>query len=554
MLFSQLSKSWDLIIIGGGITGAGVFREAARMNLKVLLIEQRDFAWGTSSRSSKLIHGGLRYLREGQFLLTREAVQERERLLKEAPGLVEPLEFLVPVYKDRGPGKWMLEAGLSLYDLIAYKRQHRFYPPEEFFQLAPHLDQKLLEGGFLFHDAQVDDARLVLRLIQEGISCGGVALNYTSASKLLHSADGTVNGVRVEEAETGIRQDMTCRLVVNATGIWAERFQSPPDSHLHLRPLRGSHLVYSRRALPFDRAISFIHPDDGRAQFIIPWEGAVVVGTTDLDHHQDLDGEPQTTAEEVIYLVKGLARLLPALDFSLQHCRSAWAGIRPVLSKGEVSPSHESRQHMVWEKKGLVTVTGGKLTIFRKMARDVLKSMKPYITEVALPDESDPALFPIPDTPASDVGLPEDPWRILRGRYGSRATELVTEARKEDLAPIPDTRTLWAELAFAARNEQVKHLDDLLLRRVRIGLQSPRGGKAHMKRIQKLCRPYLDWNGARWKNEIRRYGRIWESAYALPPGLSAHLPDHKPGSISRIKRLLETVTCKTHRSIDLLSL
>ncbi|KPJ78836.1 MAG: hypothetical protein AMJ54_01760 [Deltaproteobacteria bacterium SG8_13] len=554
MQLAQLSTSWDLIIIGGGVTGAGVFREAARMKLQVLLIEQRDFAWGTSSRSSKLIHGGLRYLREGQLLLTREAVQERERLLREAPGLVEPLEFLVPVYKDRGPGKWILEAGLSLYDLIAAKRQHRFYPAEEFFHLAPHLDQKLLEGGFLFHDAQVDDARLVLRLIQEGISSGGVALNYTVADKLLHSADGSVIGIRTADSETGYRRDLNCRLVVNATGIWAERFQPSPDPQRHLRPLRGSHLVYSPRSLPFNRAVSFLHPDDGRALFIIPWESVVLVGTTDLDHQQDLAVEPHATEEEVIYLVKALAKLLPALDFSLQNCRSAWAGIRPVLSKGGVSPSAESRQHILWEQKGLVTVTGGKLTIFRKMARDVLKKMKPYFPENPLPGDNDPVLFPIPDIPSTDVGLPEKPWRILCGRYGSRALELVGEARPESLMPIPGTRTLWAELPFAARHEQVRHLDDLLLRRVRIGMQSLRGGMPHIKRIQKLCRPYLGWDGTRWKQEISRYKQIWESYYALPPGLAKHLPGHKPDMISRIRQLWEAMTHSTRGGNGLLSL
>ena len=554
MQLSQLSTTWDLIIIGGGITGAGVFREAARMKLRVLLIEQQDFAWGTSSRSSKLIHGGLRYLREGQFLMTREAVQERERLLKDAPGLVEPLEFLVPVYKDSGPGKWMLEAGLSLYDLIASRRRHRFYAPEAFFQLAPHLDQKRLEGGFLFHDAQVDDARLVLRLIQEGVSCGGVAINYTRVVNLLQGSDDSVSGVRAEEQKTRTRRDLTCRLVVNATGIWSTAFQSPPDPQLHLRPLRGSHLVYSRKALPFERAVSFMHPDDGRALFIVPWEGVVVVGTTDLDHHQDLDTEPQATAEEILYLVKGLARLLPALDFSLQHCCSVWAGIRPVLSKGPVSPSKESRQHSLWQQKGMITVTGGKLTIFRKMARDVLKAMKPYFPEHPLPDENDPVFFPISDSLPSGIELPQPTWRTLIGRYGSRAAELVGEARPEDLLTIPDTRTLWAELAFAARREQVKHLDDLLLRRVRIGLQLPQGGGAHLKRIQQLCRPHLDWGGRRWKNEIERYRKIWQTYYALPPGLTAPFAVRKPGVFSRIWHMVKTISPKFHRKVGLVSL
>jgi len=212
-----IRKNWDLVIIGGGITGAGIFRETVRMDLNVLLVEQQDFAWGTSSRSSKLVHGGLRYLKEGKIFLTRDSIKERERLLKEAPGLVEPLGFWVPVYKDRGPGKWTLEAGLSVYDLIAKKRQHKFYDVQEFVKLVPHIDQKGLTGAFQFFDALVDDARLVLRLITEAIKSGGHALNYTSVETINRNDQGEVIGVTIKDVETNETKALSTSAVIKTS-------------------------------------------------------------------------------------------------------------------------------------------------------------------------------------------------------------------------------------------------------------------------------------------------------------------------------------------------
>jgi len=202
MQMKNLQENWDLVVIGGGITGAGVFREATRMGLKVLLVERMDFAWGTSSRSTKLVHGGLRYLKDGHPLLTKTSVEERERMLKEAPGLVEQVGFLMPVYRGISPGKWSLDIGLILYDLMAREKQHRFYDTKEFSTLTPHLKRKGLAGGFFFFDAQTDDARLVLRLINEAIASSGCALNYTAAREILRNGDGRVTGIVIEDTET----------------------------------------------------------------------------------------------------------------------------------------------------------------------------------------------------------------------------------------------------------------------------------------------------------------------------------------------------------------
>ena len=505
MNLESLPENWDLIIIGGGITGAGILRKAVRMNLRVLLVEQKDFAWGTSSRSSKLVHGGLRYLKEGHFLLTRDSVIERERLLKEAPGLVKPLWFLIPVYKGRGPGRLLLEAGLSLYDLIAHKDQHRFYSTSEFLKLVPHIDQNDLIGGFRFFDAQVDDARLVLRLISEAVQLGGAALNYTTAVRINRDFKGEVIGIEVKDTETNEVKTLSTRAVINATGAWAEMLHPLQDSSIHLRPLRGSHLIFPSRILPIDKAISFIHPSDNRAISAIPWEGAVLVGTTDLDHKEDLSIEPTITKEEITYLMKGVRAIFPQLNISVKDCISNFAGIRPVIGKGELSPSRESREHIIWEDKGLVTITGGKLTTFRKLAEDALMKAKPFLPAVQFSKHNDPIFLPVPEVPEESYDLSLDVWRNLYGRYGELANELVKISIPRDRTAIPGTRTLWAELPFVAKNEQVRHLTDLLLRRVRIGLLTPNGGKEHLSRIEKLCSPVLPWDRKRWKQEIEMY-------------------------------------------------
>jgi len=538
MNLETLPEEWDLIVVGGGVTGAGILREAARMNLRVLLLEQKDFAWGTSSRSSKLIHGGLRYLKEGRFLLTRDAVKERERLLKDAPGLVKQLEFLVPIFKDRGPGKWTLEAGLSIYDLIAHKRQHRFYPPAEFIKLLPYIDQKELDGGFSFFDAQVDDARLVLRLISEAVQFGGRALNYTKAASINRNSEGQVIGIDAEDTETRQAKTLATRAVINATGVWAEMLHPSPDPKLHLRPLRGSHLIFSCRVLPIDYAVSFIHPADSRAVFVIPWEGVVLVGTTDLDHRADLSFEPAASKEEVSYLMEGLRALFPSFDISLKNILATFAGVRPVLSEGKLAPSAESREHVVWKDKGLVTITGGKLTTFHKLALDALKAAKPFFPPVTFPDPNDPLFLPVPRAPQESYGLSQDMWQNLFGRYGQDADELVRTSAPEDLTVIPGTHTLWAELPFAAKHEQVRHLSDLLLRRVRIGLLTPRGGKAYFRRIQELCKPVLPWSRKQWKQEIKMYFQQLKRAHAIPAKLTEELYRREPPSIVEFRAFL----------------
>jgi len=510
-----IGEDWDLIIIGGGITGAGILREAVRYGLRTLLLEQKDFAWGTSSRSSKLVHGGLRYLKQGRFLLTRSAVKEREALLREAPGLVDPLKFCVPVFSGQSPGKWALETGLTMYDLIAGKKEHRYEDKTRFASAIPGLRQAGLAGGFSFFDARSDDTRLVLRLINDAVAHGGWALNYTRAARLNRDSRGRLVGVQAADAETGRVRDLTARAVINATGVWVEALHGSSKKGYRLRPLRGSHLIFPAEKLPVPCGISYMHPEDNRAVFIVPWEGAVLAGTTDLDHKESLDREPAITAAEARYLMQGIRALFPELRLSLRDCRASFAGVRPVLSRGHRAPSAESREHGIWVEEGLVSVTGGKLTTFRRLAWEALTAARPFLPEFTTGSRS-PAFekIPVPEMPGHPLSA--EALRRLYGRYGMAARRITENANSADCACITGTRTLWAELPHVAVHESARHLEDILLRRVRLGLLLDRGGLTQMDRIRALLAPVLAWDASRWALEIENYRKCWERSYAPP--------------------------------------
>ncbi|MFQ5435889.1 MAG: glycerol-3-phosphate dehydrogenase/oxidase, partial [Anaerolineae bacterium] len=397
----------DLLIIGGGITGAGILREGTRLGLRCLLVEQRDFAWGTSSRSSKLVHGGLRYLKEGRLGLTLASVQEREQLLAEGPGLIDPLGFLLATYEGDKGGRWLYQAGLTVYDLLALQWSHRHYDADDFRMLAPHLTAVGLKGGFRYGDAQTDDARLVLRVIQEAVADGGAALNYAAVRALVQDEDGRVSGAVVEDVLAGETAVIRAKVVVNATGAWADRLRADVGGQPRIRPLRGSHLIFPQWRFPVAQAVSFLHPADGRPVFIFPWEGVTLIGTTDVDHHDDLDAEPGISPAEVAYLMAAIESQFPGLGITLDDVISSYAGVRPVIGTGKDDPSEESRDHVVWQESGLLTVTGGKLTTFRLIALDALKAAHHLLPEMPEPDEETPVLDGVDEALPGGKGLDE---------------------------------------------------------------------------------------------------------------------------------------------------
>ncbi|UVE16426.1 glycerol-3-phosphate dehydrogenase/oxidase [Pseudomonas sp. LS44] len=507
------AREWDLIVIGGGISGAGILREAARRGWKCLLIEQRDFAWGTSSRSSKMVHGGLRYIAKGQWRLTRDSVHERQRLLDEAPGLVEPLSFVMAHYRGGFPGPKVLGGLLALYDAMAGKRNHLYYPLQQLRYLAPGLKDEALRGGTRFFDAVTDDARLVLRVLDEARGDGGEALNGLKVIELLR-ADGRVNGVLAEDAESGQRLTFRSRVVAQATGAWATRLAHAAGGE-QIRPLRGSHLLLPGWRLPLAHAFSFMHAEDKRPVFAFPWEGATVLGTTDLDHRDSLDEDARISAAEVDYLLAACGQQFPAAHIGRADVLSTWAGVRPVVGDGTPGrkPSDEKREHALWSEPGCVTLAGGKLTTFRLLGLEVLRACA---AQLGLTIEDHGATVFRAQPKVELPGLSLFQQRRLAGRHGRQLPRLAELLAELGHACIGASDTLWAELALAAEQELVLHLDDLLLRRTRIGLLVACGAAAELPGIRALCQGRLGWSDARWDEEERRYLALWRSCYSLP--------------------------------------
>ena len=516
-IWSELDHPWDVIVIGGGITGAGVLRQAAHLHLRVLLVEKKDFSWGTSSRSTKLVHGGLRYLAQGQYSVTRESVRERERLVKEAPGLIDPLSLLFPVYQGASPNRRMAAAALAVYDYFGHKWAHRYYKGDDFVLLAPHLSGEGLQGGYRYFDAVTDDSRLVLRIVREAVRAGGVALNYAAADKLLLDASGKVKGIVLRDVVSGRTLELQSRVVINATGAWADALRQQVGGAPRVRPSRGSHFLFPAWRAPVAQAITLFHPRDRRPVFVIPWEGATLAGTTDLDHRQPLDDEPCAEEVEIEYVLEALSLRFPALRLIAEDIMTSFAGVRPIVASGQgVDPHKESRAHVVLEENGLITITGGKLTTFRPMALDVMQAVRRLWPDMPPLDGNLLMLDPVLSTLAGTEMLDSAARRRLLGRHGADAAALVTAAAPGELEQIPGTASLWAELRWAARDEAVVHLDDLLLRRVRLGLLLPQGGVPLLERIRGIVQPELGWDDARWAAEAAAYTGLWQRAYSLP--------------------------------------
>ena len=518
-LISSVSETKvDVIVVGGGITGAGILQELARRGLKSVLLEQKDFAWGTSSRSTKMVHGGLRYLKEGNISLTRESVLERENLIRELPGLVTNKTFILPFYKEKWLSRLTLHLGLIVYDFLSRTWRKHICSLSEMEKRAPHVDQKDLKGGFLVHDAVTDDARLTTRVLAEAIKNGATAINYCQVKTLLKE-NNRVCGVVFQDCETETSHQIKAQLVINATGAWADRLRTEVQKKNkdRIRPLRGSHLVLSAEKLPLVDNISMIHPRDGRPLIALAWEGRILAGTTDVDHEKNLDKEAAISADEVLYILEALNHQFPTLDIQPLDIISTQAGIRPVIDTKKENPSAESRDHAIWNEDGLLTVTGGKMTTFRAIALDALKVAQQVIGKLPDLDKKQTIFEKTPDLKLLEprVLSPEIGQRLV-GRYGFYAIQIVKDAQEGELSLIPGTLTIWAELRWAARHELIVHLDDLLLRRTRLGLLLRDGGKAEMIQIQKICQSELGWDSSKWKEEVLRYFDLWQKYYCLP--------------------------------------
>ena len=519
-IWSGIDQPWDLLIIGGGITGAGVLRHAVTAGLKALLVEARDFAFGTSSRSSKLIHGGFRYLRNKQIKVTKESVREREWILREAPNLVTPLSFLLPNFERYHFPSWKLGLGVVLYDLLAPKWDHRKYNGVKLLGACPSLNRQGLLGGFQYYDAVMDDARVLLRILRESVQAGGTALSYARAESLLRTGDGRVCGAVLRDMASpdGTTAEVKAKVVVNASGAWSDEIRNQLGQPARLRRLRGSHLTFARAKLPFNQAVTLFHPRDGRAMFVIPWEGTTIVGTTDIDHDPDLDKryvEPFASGDEISYMIEAVSFLFPGLGLTEKDIISSFSGLRPVIHTGASSPSKESRAHALWEEDGLITITGGKYTTFRVMSRQTIDRVLARLNKPGT--TIDKRIFN-PLVHLSAFSLDASTLAYVAGRHGNETAELLTAAKQGELERIEQSPNLWVELRWAAREEGVVYLEDLLLRRVRLGLLLPQGGRGFLPRIRDIVQPELGWSDEHWQQEEAAYLNTWRSYYSPKPG------------------------------------
>ncbi|MBP6964383.1 MAG: glycerol-3-phosphate dehydrogenase/oxidase [Armatimonadetes bacterium] len=465
----RAGDTWDIVIIGGGATGVGIAIDAASRGYKTVLVEKYDFGKGTSSRSTKLAHGGVRYLQQGNISLVLEALRERGLLRRNAPHLVHDLAFIVPRYDWWEGGFYGF--GLKVYDIMAGRQgfgRSSLLSQERTQELIPTIETNGLRGGVMYYDGQFDDARLIVNMVQTAAEQGAVLANYLGATSLLKT-DDVVSGVIAEDAETGERFDIRGKIVINATGPFTDsvRRMDDPDARPMIDPSQGVHIVLDRSFLPGDTAIMVPHTDDGRVLFAIPWHDAVVVGTTDTPV-KSIEVEPKPLREELDFLLTHAARYL-AKDPTESDVLSAFVGIRPLVgSSGAENTAALSRDHTVHiSNTGLITVAGGKWTTYRKMAEDT-------VNQAALLGQLDPESSPARS--CITTGLHIHGFHKNAERFGdlaiygsdAPALEALVRRKPEYAERIhPDAPHVVGEVVWAVRREMARTVEDFLSRRTR---------------------------------------------------------------------------------------
>lgn len=535
-------EGFDVLVIGGGITGAGVLLDAASRGLKAALVERDDFAAGTSSKSSKLIHGGLRYLQQREFALVHENLVERQRLLRNAPHLVQPLEFLIPVFGKGGVADKAvvrgMEIALWMYDIAGGWRighRHRSISSGEFASHFPTMRQDRLVAGFLYYDAHADDARLTLELVRTAVlDYGATAVNHAAVTRLLRR-DGKVRGAVIEPVG-GTPIEVEAKALVNATGVWADDVRSleTGERPRDIRPAKGIHLTVSQERLPCDAAAVVPVPGERRSIFVVPWGDHTYLGTTDTDYPGPLD-TPVVEREDVEYVLRAINAAV-TVPLSPSDVSGSWAGLRPLLASGKgrrrtsEKTSDLSRRHRVMVSRGgLVTVTGGKLTTYRKMAEDAVDALGQVIGPV--PPCSTKRLS-LRGTTGLDLierslaGITDERTIAhLRRRFGGEARAVVALSRERaDLAEplVPGLPYLRAEAVYSARYEMATELTDFLVRRTRALLLDAAATLRAADSVAALVGDELGWDDERRRDELESL-----SAYAMregAPGLYERAP------------------------------
>ncbi len=538
-------EQFDVLVIGGGVTGAGVALDAAARGYRVALVEKADFAGGTSSKSTKLVHGGIRYLPEFDFGLVREALTERGVLLRIAPFLVQPIGFVLPIYKgDRHPVGmpfttpggvglgFILNLGLWFYDRLAGRRnmqKHRHLRRERVLELAPGLVADGLREGFIYYDGQTNDARLTIALIRTAAEYGAVVANYAEVTSFLVE-NGKVQGAQVCDHLSSRSVTIRARHVVNATGIFSEAVERllEESPQAHIEPSKGVHLVFSREDVKIgDDAIVLPETDDRRLLFLVPWQSRVLFGTTDSGSG-DLS-RPLTTREDIAYLMNHLNRYL-SVDLSEKHIVSTYAGYRPLVRPGrgtKHSPASLSRTHAVLESpSGLVTIVGGKLTTYRRMAQDTVdvlsrrdgRSLTHPTQRLLLAGSSGwPDTQREIETKGASLGLSPAVLKHLGQAYGSEALRIlhmIEEDARLGEQLIDDLPYMRAEVLHACRAEMALTPYDILARRTSITLEDTQRGLGIVAEVASLMAQELGWSPEYKQRVIEEYREAIEEQIA----------------------------------------
>ncbi|MEP6619521.1 MAG: glycerol-3-phosphate dehydrogenase/oxidase [bacterium] len=527
---------FDLLVIGGGITGAGVAREAAMRGLRVALVEQQDFASGTSSRSSRLVHGGVRYLEHGQLGLVFESSRERRTLLRIAPHLVRPLSFTWPVYRGARVARWKLAAALTLYDALALFRnvaRHARLSATQVRAREPALRSDALLGGAQYWDASTDDARLTLATAQSALAEGGVIVNHAKVTGFVREGERLV-GVVVTDTLTGRTLQVRAAIVVNASGPWSDRVErlARTGAADGIRGSKGVHVSVSHERIGNTAALTLIAPQDGRVMFVLPAGEFTIIGTTDT--FDDVAPEDvRASVADVTYLLSAANHFFPAAQLTIGDVVSAWAGLRPLAasSAGRSDPGSASREHSIVESEpGLLRVTGGKLTTYRSMAAQVVDVAQRAITGRSTQSRS--AIVPLAGGDIADIagetvaatratGDEIVAERLVRA-HGSAWRDVWALAAADSVLRgrvIADRPYLLAELAYAVHEESACTLGDLLIRRTPIAFETRDHGYAAARYVVAHAATWLHWSAeqaiaalAEFDEESQRIFKINESA------------------------------------------
>jgi glycerol-3-phosphate dehydrogenase len=514
---------FDLLVIGGGITGAGVAREASLRGLKTALVEAQDFGEGTSSRSSRLIHGGLRYLEQGRLRLVFEAQRERKILLRLAPHLVRPLPFLLPVYRgDRVP-RWKVAAGLTLYDLLAAGgnvRRHRTLGKRGLLEAEPLLRERGLTGGGLYYDAQCDDARLTVATVRAAIHHGARAANHVRVTGLIRTVAG-MTGAYLRDELTGETGEVRAHLVVNATGPWADgiRRMEDPRAEPLLRPTKGVHVVVPRARVGHRHAIIFTSAVDGRVMFVLPWGEWTYIGTTDTDTAEPPDRVAADEAD-VIYLLRSANALFPGARLAPEDVITTWAGLRPLLAADPAAPASTiSREHrIVRGRGGVLTIVGGKLTTWRSMAAELVDRVENILGhEHQSRGKARSRVEPLPGGDAAvtdgfraeglELGLPPATVDHLLGHFGSETPAIYALCREQTALRAQvhaDHPAIAAGVVHAVRRELAQRIDDVLSRRLHLTTETADLGARAVQPVAEIMARELGWTPEFTGREMER--------------------------------------------------